>query len=90
MCDGALFSQRLLNTWLTLGSGDLIPCCFACLHNFCFPYLIAFIWIQEFSSLSLSDSLPNPADGGVSEELRGAWLLLGVKPWHIGPSVDKI
>lgn len=45
---------------------------------------------HEFVNFYLCNFFPNPAGGGVSEQLCDAWLLAGVKPWQSRITISYI
>ena len=78
--DGALLSWRWLNTCLPMGSAELIPwfTLLACVA-FALPIKLSLSQPTSLLPFTLLILSPIPLWEGVSEQLRGAYLLAGVK-----------
>lgn len=61
-----------------------------CVCGFCFPNCSVFISTHKFFYLSPFPFSPWSCWWGVSEELRGTWLLAGVKAQHITSLLTQI
>lgn len=73
---GAQHSWVWLSTFLPIGSSEWTPCYLCALPN-------EVSLSHEFSHFYPPNFLPSPAGWGVSEQLRGAWLLAEIKSQHL-------
>lgn len=74
-----------------MGVGELIPCsAFAfCVCSFCFRVDWSLTQPMSFLGFYPFDFLPSPTGGGVSEQLPGAWFLVGLNHDTIELAVSR-